>query len=95
MKLNDLPNRFRIMYSNIFCWDGTCMLIKLGNVRKSGNPYFATEEKQVENQIVRWYGKLPTSKFATVMVEREDGTVWKIILDNFAEYEIIRELETA
>lgn len=89
MKRCDLPFRWRVQYKN----QKQCSLIALGEVLDSGNPNFAVEEKQVQNGIVRSLGMKKPTKFSPVLVERLDGTLWKIDLSNFRTFEIITELE--
>lgn len=93
MRIDELPFRFRMMYQNIFNWSGRTSLIALGEVKYKNNPYFGVEERQVENKIVRYWGKRPSNPYQTVTVEREDGTCWGIKLCNFENYEIIDEVE--
>lgn len=83
MRVSELPRRFQEMYKRRFCWTGEVRLIALGPVKKSENPYYAITEKNVENRIVRWFGKWPTSNHSILNVEREDGAVWMIYLDYF------------
>ena len=89
MKRCDLPFRWRIQYQR----GKLCSLIALGEVLDSGNPNFAVEEKQVQNGIVRFLGMKTPTKFSPFLVERLDGTLWKIDLNNFKTFEIITELE--
>lgn len=93
MKFAEIPALFRKKYSDGWGWSGHVQLIKLGPVKHSENPYFALNEKQVENKTVRWLGKLPESAYGHVTVEREDGATWSICLSNFEHYEVIREIE--
>ena len=89
MKHCDLPFRWHIWYKE----QKQCSLISLGEALDSGNPNFAVQEKQVQNGIVRFLGMKTPTKFSPVLVERLDGTLWKIDLSNFKTYEITTELE--
>lgn len=88
LALEDLPNRFRMMYSNTRY---QTPLIILGKIKYPENKNYGIEERQVQNRIVRYLGKRPdpTNPFANVIVEREDGTSWRIRLSRFEDYEII------
>lgn len=93
MRLSEIPRRFRDMYTNRFGWTGSVSLIALGAVKQSNNPYFAVTEKNVENRVVRWFGRWPESDYSTVHVEREDGAVWSICLNHFETYERIDHVD--
>lgn len=94
MRFSELPNGFRLRYQKYYHW-GTqpVRLLRLGPVKHSSNPYFATQEKQVEGQIVRLLGSKPLSEYTSLTVERHDSTIWSIQLDNFESYEFIDRLE--
>lgn len=94
MKYSELPNGFRLRYQKGYRWHTQpCRLLRLGAVKQSSNPYFATQEKQVEGQIVRPLGSKPLSEYTSVTVERHDCTIWSIQLGNFESYEFIDRLE--
>ncbi|MEG2575622.1 MAG: hypothetical protein RSA41_06280, partial [Christensenella sp.] len=82
IKPSELPNRFRLHYKRGDYYQYEVCLLKLGSLIPSGNPYFGTQERQVENQIVRYLGKRPSAVYARLGVERADGTVWDIYLSN-------------
>jgi hypothetical protein len=93
LKVSDLPNRFRLMYQSQWNWWGKVQLLALGAVKTSSNPYFAITEKNVENQIVRWFGKWPESEYGILHVERADGSSWSISLNHFESFERIDKVD--
>jgi len=86
LRISEIPKRFRDRYKKEWNWCGDVNLIALGAVRRTENPYFADVEKNVENQIVRWFGNWPRNPYETIHVERGDGALWAINLGNFLDY---------
>lgn len=61
--------------------------VRLGEVIRSVNPYFGTEEKQCSGHICRVL--CPNKTYDEALVIRDDGTVWKIWLSNFQNWNLI------
>lgn len=93
LKISEIPKRFQDRYKKEWNWSGDVNLIALGAVRRTENPYFADVEKKVENQIVRWFGNWPRNPYETIHVERSDGALWAINLNNFLGYEKIDHVD--
>lgn len=63
--------------------------IRCGEVRHGGNePYCYTEEKQCAGHICRVLR--PENTFETVLVIRDDGTVWRIWLSAFKKVSLLK-----
>ena len=84
MKFKELPNYIRFAYPNK-SKGGYCY--KFGIVKDCSNPYAFTEEKQMQGH----FGialKISLVGERCIFV-RDDGTVWKVYLDNFVTVEKI------
>lgn len=94
IKYNDLPNGLRLRYNKSYLWHTQSVrLIRFGAVKHSSNPYFGTQEKQVEGRITRILGSKPLNMYSTLTVERDDSTVWSVQLGNFESYDYIDTIE--
>ena len=94
MQFNELPHGFQLRYRKSYPWKTQPVrLIRFGAVKHSSNPYFATQEKQVEGKVTRLLGSRPLSDYTAITVEREDSTLWSVQLGNFESYEYIEQLE--
>ena len=78
----EMPFYFRSEHptGNTYIW--------CGEVKRGGNePYCFTEEKQCANHFCRVL--MPENVIENALVIRDDGTVWKIWLPAFVEWNLL------
>lgn len=80
MKKHEIPLRFKRCNS----------LILPTGIKDFNNPNFAVQERQCNGHVCRILTKCILN-YGTVMVERDDGTIWEIKFENFDKVEMLQQ----